>query len=88
MMYQHTAIYTNAVSAQDTATTAMDGRTTMLKLNDFLKVLDTIEPIKVYLDGCEDKEYKSDEMPEWYKDLELTDVYVDEEGLGVAIYTA
>ena len=88
MMYQHIAIYTNAAIAQDAVMTAMDGRTTMLRLNDFLKVLDTIEPIKVYLDGCEDKEYKSDEMPEWYKDLELTDVYVDEEGIGVAIYTA
>ena len=89
MMYQHIAIYTNAAIAQDAATTATEsGRTKILKLNDFLKVLDTIEPIKVYLDGCEDKEYKSDEMPEWYKDLELTDVYVDEEGLGVAIYTA
>ena len=91
MMYQHIAIYTNAVSARDTAMTVTENakrRTTMLRLNDFLKVLDTIEPIKVYLDGCEDKEYKSDEMPEWYKDLELTDVYVDEEGIGVAIYTA
>jgi len=66
----------------------MKKRRKMMRLNDFLKVLDTIEPIKVYLDGCEDKEYKSDEMPEWYKDLELSDVYVDDEGLGVSIYTA
>ena len=66
----------------------MKKRRKMMRLNDFLKVLDTIEPIKVYLDGCEDKEYKSDEIPEWYKDLELTDVFVDEEGLSVAIYTA
>lgn len=60
----------------------------MLRLNDFLKVLDTIEPIKVYLDGCEDQTYDKEKIPGWYKDLELTDVYVDEEGLGVAIYTA
>ena len=66
----------------------MKKRRKMMILNDFLNILDTQEPVMVYLDGCEDKEYKSDEMPEWYKDLELTDVYVDEEGIGVAIYTA
>lgn len=60
----------------------------MMRLNDFLKVLDTQERVMVYLDGCEDKAYATNEMPEWYKDLELTDVYVDDEGLGVAIYTA
>lgn len=57
-------------------------------LKDFIKVLDTIEPIKVYLDGCEDKEYDKDKIPEWYKGLELTDIYVDDEGLGVSIYTS
>lgn len=57
-------------------------------LKDFIKVLDTIEPIKVYLDGCEDKEYDADKIPEWYKGLELTDIYVDDEGLGVSIYTS
>lgn len=57
-------------------------------LKDFLKMLDTIEPITVYLDGCEDGTYKEDQMPTWYKDLELTTVYVDDEGLGVAIYTS
>ena len=59
-----------------------------MRLNEFLKVLDTTERVMVYLDGCEDRAYDTDEMPEWYKDLELTDVYVDDEGLGVAIYTA
>lgn len=59
-----------------------------MRLNDFLKVLDTIEPIMVYVDGNEDKAYGRSEMPERYRDLELTDVYVDENGLGVAIYTA
>lgn len=63
-------------------------RTTKMRLNDFLKVLDTIEPIMVYLDGCEDRTYGIDEIPGWYKDLELSDVYVDDEGLGVSIYTA
>ena len=58
-----------------------------MTLNDFLKVLDTIEPITVYLDGCTDETFKKEDIPAWYKDLELTDVYVDEEGLGVAIYT-
>jgi hypothetical protein len=78
-----TAIMRNAESAaKDT------GRMKMLRLNDFLKVLDTQERVMVYLDGCEDKAYATNEMPEWYKDLELTDVYVDDEGLGVAIYTA
>lgn len=57
-------------------------------LAEFLKVLDTIETIKVYLDGCEDKEYCKGEIPEWYKGLELTDIYVDDEGLSVAIYTS
>lgn len=88
MMYQHIAIYTNAAIARDAVMTATESGRKTMRLNEFLKVLDTIEPIKVYLDGCEDKEYKSDEMPEWYKDLELTDVYVDDEGLGVSIYTA
>ena len=77
--------------AQDAVMTAMASMTrrmNMMRLNDFLKVLDTIEPIMVYLDGCEDKTYDRDKLPEWYKDLELTDVYVDDEGLGVSIYTA
>lgn len=59
-----------------------------MRLNDFLKVLDTTEPITVYLDGVTDEAYRSDEIPAWYKDLELTDIYVDDEGLGVTIYTA
>lgn len=71
-----------------TSVYGMKKRRKMMRLNDFLKVLDTIEPIKVYLDGCEDKAYGTDEIPGWYKDLELTDVYVDDEGLGVAIYTS
>lgn len=57
-------------------------------LADFIKVLDTTEPIKVYLDGCEDDSYDVDDIPGWYKGLEMTTVYVDDEGLGVAIYTA
>lgn len=59
-----------------------------MRLNEFLKVLDTIEPIMVYLDGCDDKAYRKDEIPGRYMDLELTDVFVDDDGLGVAIYTA
>lgn len=59
-----------------------------MRLNEFLKVLDTTEQVMVYLDGCEDKAYDTDEIPDRYKALELTDVYVDDEGLGVAIYTA
>lgn len=60
-----------------------------MRLNDFLKVLDTTEPITVYLDGIDtDEAYRPGEMPDRYKSLELTDVYVDDEGLGVAIYTA
>lgn len=66
----------------------MKNRRKMMRLNDFLNILDTQERVMVYLDGCEDKAYDTNEMPEWYKDLELTDVYVDDEGLGVAIYTA
>lgn len=62
-------------------------RRTTMRLNEFLKVLDTTERVMVYLDGCEDKAYGTDEIPGWYKDLELTDVYVDDEGLGVALYT-
>ncbi len=57
-------------------------------LADFIKILDTTERIKVYLDGCEDDSYEASKMPEWYKQLELTDIYVDDEGLGVAIYTS
>lgn len=57
-------------------------------LADFIKVLDTTEPIMVYLDGLEDKAYDTEKIPSWYKQLEVTNVYVDEEGLGVAIYTA
>lgn len=58
-----------------------------MRLNDFLNILDTQEQVMVYLDGCEDKAYDKNEMPAWYKDLELTDVFVDNNGLGVAIYT-
>ena len=65
----------------------MKKRRKMMRLNEFLKVLDTTERVMVYLDGCEDKAYCTDEIPGWYKDLELTDVYVDDEGLGVALYT-
>ena len=68
-----------------TAMASMTRRTKTMRLNDFLKVLDTIEPIMVYLDGCEDRTYGIDEIPGWYKDLELSDVYVDGEGLGVSI---
>lgn len=57
-------------------------------LADFIKVLDTTEPIMVYLDGLEDKAYDTEKIPSWYKQLEVTNVYVDDEGLGVAIYTA
>lgn len=57
-------------------------------LGDFIKVLDTIEPINVYLDGCDDGTYEIEKIPNWYKDLELSDVFYDEEGLGVSIYTA
>lgn len=57
-------------------------------LKDFIKVLDTIEPIKVYLDGCEDKEYDKDEIPTWYMNLLLEDVFIDNEGVGVSIYTS
>lgn len=56
-------------------------------LGDFIKMLDTTEQIKVYLDGCEDEAYDISRIPAWYKDLELTTVFVDDEGLGVAIYT-
>ena len=59
-----------------------------MTLADFIKVIDTTEPIKVYLDGCEDDSYDVDDIPRWYKGLEMTTVYVDDEGLGVAIYTA
>ena len=55
---------------------------------DFIKMLDTIEPIEIILDGCEDGEYQLDEIPGWYRNLELTDVFYDDKGLGVAIYTA
>ena len=54
---------------------------------DFLDKLDTTEQIKVYLDGCEDEAYDVEKIPGWYKGLELTTVFVDDEGLGVAIYT-
>lgn len=60
----------------------------MMKLNDFLKVLDTSEPITVYLDGPTDDTYEIEDIPEWYKGLELTDVYLDDDGLGVLIYTS
>lgn len=56
-------------------------------LSDFLKVLDTIEPITIYIDGYEEAELDVHDIPAQYKSLELTDVFVDEEGLGVSIYT-
>ena len=59
-----------------------------MKLKDFIKVLDTIEPIKVYLDGCEDEEYDKNDIPGWYMNLTLEDVFIDNEGIGVSIYTS
>lgn len=56
-------------------------------LADFIKILDTTEPINVYLDGCWDRECDVDKIPNWYKKLELTDIWYDNEGLTVNIYT-
>lgn len=56
-------------------------------LRDFIKVLDTIEPITVYMDGDEFGAYDKDEIPNMFKDMELTDVFIDEDGIGVAIYS-
>ena len=56
-------------------------------LNDFLKVLDTREPIMIYLNGDELKAYKMSEIPGRFLNMELTDVFVDDEGLGVSIYS-
>lgn len=60
-----------------------------MKLGDFLKVLDSILPIKVYVNGDEYGTYERTEVPEWCKNLELSDVFVDEwyEDIGVSVYT-
>ena len=58
-----------------------------MRLGDFIKILDTIEPINVYLDGCEDGAYEKDEIPKWYNRLELSDIYYDADGISVSIYT-
>ena len=60
-----------------------------MKLGDFLKVLDSLLPIKVYVNGDEYGTYKQAEVPEWCKKLELSDVFIDEwyEDIGVSIYT-
>lgn len=56
-------------------------------LKDFIKVLDTIEPITVYMDGDEFGAYEKNAIPTMFKDMELTDVFFDENGIGVAIYS-
>ena len=59
-----------------------------MRLEDFTRRLDTVEPINVYLDGCWDGAYELEKIPDWYKKLELSDIYYDAEGISVSIYTA
>ena len=49
-----------------------------MTLKDFLKMLDTIMPIKIYYDGDDQGTYKAQDIPKKWLDQKVFQIFIDE----------